>query len=143
MNWPPNFAIDFLDWWKGLDPAMQDLYTSVFDGIIAFGAFVATLLKIIWELFKYRKNKEQRVATKEEADGQQKDLLRMVETVWIKGVLKKSLYKEVLIALEVDEKQGMVAPLSLSSSKCPKASLSPFLLPQTYWTSSTIMADGC
>ncbi len=95
-------------WWHGLSPGLRNnLLGSLLAGIIL------AILGYLWKtgsvslrrmLSHFRREKEIRVSTKEEADNQRGALLDMVEHNWIRGFLEKSLYQEVLLDLDVEEK---------------------------------------
>ncbi len=122
-----NLGEQFLNWWKGLDPAIQALVPILLAVIGMIGAFLKWGSSIFIKLFS-KKDKEPPIATKEEADGQRDAMLEAVETAWIKGVLEKSLYEEVLIALNVQDRHDLVQPpvrLAIQTPEGPPRPLPP------------------
>ncbi len=127
MAWLHNLVKQFSIWWHGLTPGAQDnVVGGVIAGIIlaALGLFWKEGTGFLRKLF-FRKDKAPRIATREEADGQREAMLRAVETAWIKGVLEKSLYEEVLISLNVQDRHDLIQPPVHLAIQTPDGPLHP------------------
>ncbi len=98
-------------WWNSLSPGLRD---NLLGGILA-GVTLA-VLGYLWVISKFalnrlRHQKETRISSKEEVDSQRGALLDAVEHNWIRGFLEKSLYQEVLLDLDMQEKTKVIQRL--------------------------------
>ena len=138
MDWLHNLAAQVQLWWQGLSPDLREGIVAAVIGTVIGGIIVSIILglpRLLWrsgrKIIKklvFRKDEPPPMATKEEADGQREAMLQAVEAAWIKGVLEKSLYEEVLIALNVQDRHDLAQPpvrLAIQTPEGPPRPLPP------------------
>ena len=123
-------------WWQGLAP---ELRYNIIGGVTA--GIILGFLTFLWKrfrnllagvlLFTWLKPKKPPliVINKEEAGRQRGPFLDVVESQWIDSVLKRSLYHEVLLALNLEDRADVIHPPLHWKVQLPDAGPKP--LPST------------